>query len=73
MRPDAMLLDEPSNHLDLESLIWLETSSGVMTAPDDDLARPRVHEPHRQQDRRDRWRSLTTYSGNYEFYRSSAR
>ena len=25
MRPDAMLLDEPSNHLDIESLIWLET------------------------------------------------
>src|SRR5262249_38140650 len=24
MRPNAMLLDEPSNHLDLESLIWLE-------------------------------------------------
>src|SRR5215212_12151633 len=24
MRPEAMLLDEPSNHLDLESLIWLE-------------------------------------------------
>ena len=24
MKPDAMLLDEPSNHLDLESLIWLE-------------------------------------------------
>ena len=24
MRPDGMLLDEPSNHLDLESLIWLE-------------------------------------------------
>jgi ATPase subunit of ABC transporter with duplicated ATPase domains len=24
MRPDAMLLDEPSNHLDLESIIWLE-------------------------------------------------
>src|SRR6201746_1694150 len=24
MRPDAMLLDEPSNHLDLESLNWLE-------------------------------------------------
>ncbi|TGT59308.1 ABC-F family ATP-binding cassette domain-containing protein, partial [bacterium M00.F.Ca.ET.159.01.1.1] len=22
MRPDVMLLDEPSNHLDLESLIW---------------------------------------------------
>ncbi|HZX97775.1 MAG TPA: ATP-binding cassette domain-containing protein, partial [Myxococcales bacterium] len=24
MSPDALLLDEPSNHLDLESLIWLE-------------------------------------------------
>ena len=23
-KPDVMLLDEPSNHLDLESLIWLE-------------------------------------------------
>jgi ATPase subunit of ABC transporter with duplicated ATPase domains len=25
MKPDAMLLDEPSNHLDLESMIWLES------------------------------------------------
>ncbi len=25
MKPDVLLLDEPSNHLDLESLIWLET------------------------------------------------
>src|SRR6201990_783386 len=24
MRPDGKLVDEPSNHLDLESLIWLE-------------------------------------------------
>ncbi len=24
MRPDVLLLDEPSNHLDLESIIWLE-------------------------------------------------
>ena len=24
MRPEVMLLDEPSNHLDLASLIWLE-------------------------------------------------
>src|ERR1700761_6983274 len=24
MAPEAMLLDEPSNHLDIESLIWLE-------------------------------------------------
>jgi ATPase subunit of ABC transporter with duplicated ATPase domains len=27
-----MLLDEPSNHLDLESLIWLESSSRATTA-----------------------------------------
>jgi ATPase subunit of ABC transporter with duplicated ATPase domains len=32
MRPDAMLLDEPNNHLDLESLIWLENSSRAMRA-----------------------------------------
>src|SRR5579883_3547894 len=36
MRPDAMLLDEPSNHLDLESLIWLEQFlkgyAGALTA-----------------------------------------
>ncbi|MBC7794941.1 MAG: ABC-F family ATP-binding cassette domain-containing protein, partial [Clostridia bacterium] len=25
MKPDVMLLDEPSNHLDIESLIWLES------------------------------------------------
>ena len=52
MRPDAMLLDEPSNHLDLESLIWLESFlQGLRGRAADDLARPRVHEPHRQQDR----------------------
>jgi ATPase subunit of ABC transporter with duplicated ATPase domains len=32
MRPDVMLLDEPSNHLDLESLIWLEQFCRPMTA-----------------------------------------
>ena len=30
MRPDAMLLDEPSNHLDLESLIWLRTAGRTL-------------------------------------------
>ena len=39
MRPDAMLLDEPSNHLDLESLIWLEVvPQGVRRRAADDLA-----------------------------------
>ena len=32
MRPDVMLLDEPSNHLDLESLIWLEQFLKAMKA-----------------------------------------
>ena len=49
MRPDAMLLDEPSNHLDLESLIWLENFlQGLRGRAADDLARSRVHEPHRR-------------------------
>ena len=39
MRPDVMLLDEPSNHLDLESLIWLEElPEGLRGRAADDLA-----------------------------------
>ena len=41
---------------------------GLRRCAADDLARPRVHEPHRQQDRRDRRRRAHRYSGNYEFY-----
>ena len=49
MRPDALLLDEPSNHLDIESIIWLEGFlKGVRGRAADDLARSRVHEPHRE-------------------------
>jgi ATPase subunit of ABC transporter with duplicated ATPase domains len=69
MRPDAMLLDEPSNHLDLESLIWLEQFlrgyEGVllMTSHDREFMNRiigKVIEIDGGQ--------LTTYSGNYEFY-----
>ncbi len=50
MKPDAMLLDEPTNHLDLESIIWLEKFlNGLRRRPHHDLARSRVHEPHRRQ------------------------
>jgi len=69
MRPDAMLLDEPSNHLDLESLIWLEEFlkgyEGVllMTSHDREFMN-RIVTKIVEID----GGSLTTYSGNYEFY-----
>jgi ATPase subunit of ABC transporter with duplicated ATPase domains len=69
MRPDAMLLDEPSNHLDLESLIWLEQFlkdyEGVllMTSHDREFMN-RVVGKLIEID----GGSLTTYSGNHEFY-----
>jgi len=69
MRPDAMLLDEPSNHLDLESLIWLEQFlkgyEGVllMTSHDREFMN-RIVTKIVEID----GGSLTTYSGNYEFY-----
>ncbi|KRA42190.1 ABC-F family ATP-binding cassette domain-containing protein [Devosia sp. Root635] len=69
MRPDALLLDEPSNHLDLESLIWLEAFlqnySGAlfMTSHDREFMN-RICTKIVEIDAG----SLTTYSGNYEFY-----
>src|SRR5580704_6663818 len=69
MRPDAMLLDEPSNHLDLESLIWLEAflkgydGALLMTSHDREFMNRivgKIVEIDGGQ--------LTTYSGNYEFY-----
>jgi len=69
MRPDAMLLDEPSNHLDLESIIWLEgflksyEGALVMTSHDRELMNrivSRVIEIDGG--------VLTSYSGNMDFY-----
>jgi ATPase subunit of ABC transporter with duplicated ATPase domains len=56
MRPDAMLLDEPSNHLDIESSSGWRVPEGLRGRAGDDLARSRVHEPHRQPGHRDRRR-----------------
>jgi ATPase subunit of ABC transporter with duplicated ATPase domains len=69
MRPDAMLLDEPSNHLDLESLIWLEEFlkgyEGVllMTSHDREFMN-RIVTKIVEID----GGTLTAYSGDYEFY-----
>src|ERR1700750_1400754 len=69
MRPDVMLLDEPSNHLDLESLIWLEQflkgydGALMMTSHDREFIN-RIITKVIEID----GCSLTTYSGNYEFY-----
>jgi len=69
MRPDAMLLDEPSNHLDLESLIWLEgflkayEGALFMTSHDRELMNricTRIIEIDGG--------VLTSYSGNHDFY-----
>ena len=69
MRPDAMLLDEPSNHLDLESLIWLEQflkgyDGGLLMTSHDREFMNRIVTKIVEID----GGSLTTYSGDYEFY-----
>ena len=69
MRPDAMLLDEPSNHLDLESLIWLEQflkgyeGALIMTSHDREFMN-RIVSKILEIDGGE----LTVFSGDYEFY-----
>ncbi len=69
MRPDAMLLDEPSNHLDLESIIWLEEflkgyDGALLMTSHDRAFMNRIVNKIIEID----GGSLTTYSGDYEFY-----
>jgi len=69
MRPDAMLLDEPSNHLDLESLIWLEEflkgyDGALLMTSHDRAFMNRIVNKIIEID----GGSLTIYSGDYEFY-----
>ena len=69
MRPDAMLLDEPSNHLDLESLIWLEDflknyeGALLMTSHDREFMNRIVGKIIEIDGG-----TLITYSGNFDFY-----
>lgn len=69
MRPDVMLLDEPSNHLDLESIIWLEEflkgyEGALLMTSHDRAFMNRIVNKIMEID----GGSLTTYSGDYEFY-----
>jgi ATPase subunit of ABC transporter with duplicated ATPase domains len=69
MRPDVMLLDEPSNHLDLESLIWLEQflkgyeGALLMTSHDREFINRIINKVVEIDGG-----TLSTYSGDYEFY-----
>jgi len=69
MAPDVMLLDEPSNHLDLESLIWLEgflasfPGALLMTSHDREFMN-RIVNKIIEIDGGD----LVTYSGDHDFY-----
>ena len=69
MRPNVMLLDEPSNHLDIESIIWLEgflkdyDGALLMTTHDREFMN-RVVSKIIEID----GGVLTSYSGNYDFY-----
>jgi ATPase subunit of ABC transporter with duplicated ATPase domains len=69
MNPDALLLDEPSNHLDLESLIWLENflkgfEGAILITSHDREFLNRVVGKIIEIDAGE----LTTYSGDYEYY-----
>ncbi len=69
MRPDVLLLDEPSNHLDLESLIWLEKflagfDGALLMTSHDRAFMNRVVNKIVEIDAG----TLTSYSGDYDFY-----
>jgi ATP-binding cassette, subfamily F, member 3 len=68
-RPEFILMDEPTNYLDLESILWLETwlknfkGAVFMTSHDRDfmngIVKKIVEVNHR---------CITVYSGNYDYY-----
>lgn len=68
-KPDFILMDEPTNYLDLESIVWLESwlrafkGAVFMTSHDRDfmngLVKKIVEVNHK---------TITVYSGNYDYY-----
>lgn len=69
MRPDLIIMDEPTNYLDMETILWLEEwlqsfeGAIFMTTHDRDfmnnVCKKIVEVAHSQ---------VTVYSGNYDFY-----
>ncbi len=68
-QPDVMLMDEPTNYLDLESIVWLEQwlkdykGAVLMTSHDRDFMNGivnRIIEVNNKQ--------ITTYTGDYDYY-----
>ncbi|MEA9355867.1 ABC-F family ATP-binding cassette domain-containing protein [Bacteriovorax sp. PP10] len=68
-QPDVMLMDEPTNYLDLESIVWLEQwlkdykGAVLMTSHDRDFMNGivnRIIEVANKQ--------ITTYTGDYDYY-----
>jgi ATP-binding cassette subfamily F protein 3 len=68
-KPEFILMDEPTNYLDVESIIWLEEwlrafkGAVLMTSHDRDfmngLVKKIIEVNHK---------AITTYSGNYDYY-----
>jgi ATP-binding cassette subfamily F protein 3 len=67
--PDVILLDEPTNYLDLESIVWLEewlkTFKGaiLMTSHDRDFMNGIVNRIIEVNNR-----AITTFTGDYDYY-----
>lgn len=69
MKPDLILMDEPTNYLDMETILWLEEwlkayeGAVFMTTHDrffmNNIVKKIVEVNHS---------TVTTYSGNYDFY-----
>src|SRR5262249_54418960 len=68
-KPDALLMDEPTKHLDRESIVWLENflkqmpGALLMTSHDRDFMNRIVTRIAEIDDG-----EITAYSGNYDFY-----
>ncbi|RLA62625.1 MAG: ABC transporter ATP-binding protein [Epsilonproteobacteria bacterium] len=69
VNPDLIIMDEPTNYLDMETIIWIEEwlsnfkGAILMTTHDRDFMNNVVNKVVDISNRK-----MTTYSGNYDFY-----